>query len=472
MLKENFCKGWGNMAVMDLLTGPAFLLFLAGAGIFMTFRLKGIQFSRIRRVWGETFGYSAKPSDRKQGAISPFQATATALAGAMGTGNIAGVATAIVSGGPGAVFWMWASSLFAMALKYAEILLAVKFRSVNEKGEQVGGPMYYMEKGLSCRWMGLWFAAACVLASFGIGNMAQSNAAAQSMAATFRLPEWSVGIGLALFVGLALFGGIGRIAQWTERIVPLLAVVYIGASVWVLVVNHTAISRAAALIWKDAFDFSSATGGILGFAVCRSIRFGVARGVFSNEAGMGSAPIVHAAADARSPAAQAMWGIVEVFLDTTLMCSVTALVILSGNSEVSGLDGAALALHAFSSVMGDKAGAFLAVCVLFFAAASIMGWSYCGEKALEYLHSSGKIQTLYRVCYLAAILAGAVLQPGTVWAASDLLNLAMAIPNCVAVLLLSSVVSRETKAFLFGKENDRERNSENMQEFMNRIPKK
>lgn len=435
------------MALLELLTGPAFLLFLAGAGIFFTVRLKGIQFFHFSQVWKETLGKAWKTKQRKAGTISPFQATATALAGTLGTGNIAGIATAIAGGGPGAVFWMWLSSLFSMALKYAEILLAVKFRTVNQSGEQVGGPMYYMEKGLGCRWMALWFAAMCVLASFGIGNMAQANAAAQSLKEAFALPAWAAGVILAAAVGLALFGGIRRIAGWTERIVPIMAVFYIGAALWVLCAHIDRIPAAMHMIWESAFHFDAASGGVLGFIVSRSVRYGVSRGVFSNEAGMGSAPIVHGAAQTDSPARQGMWGILEVFLDTTIMCTMTALVILTSGVSVSDADGAALTLSAFESVMGGGAAVFLAVSVVFFAAASIMGWSYCGEKALEYLTPSKKVRVCYRVLYLAAILLGAVGTVEAVWLVSDLLNLSMAIPNVTAVLLLSPIVVRESKEY-------------------------
>ncbi|MGI5893476.1 MAG: alanine/glycine:cation symporter family protein [Candidatus Merdivicinus sp.] len=436
------------MTVLDLLTGPAFLLFLAGAGIFFTVRLKGIQFLKFGRVWRETFGNLSARSVGNNGAISSFQATATALAGTLGTGNIAGVATAIVGGGPGAVFWMWISSLFAMALKYAEIVLAVRFRSTNERGEQVGGPMYYMEKGLGCRWMAIWFATACVLASFGIGNMAQANAASQSFAQVLAIPEEWVGLFLSITVGFALFGGIRRIACLTERLVPLMAAVYVGAAAWILVVNHAEIPAVIGMIVRDAFHFSAATGGVTGFLVSQCVRFGIARGVFSNEAGMGSAPIVHGAADTSSPGQQGMWGIVEVFLDTTLMCTVTALVILTSKFDFCQADGSALTILAFESVMGKGAGVFLAISILFFAMASIMGWSYCGEKALEYLSGSRRVQRMYRICYLLAVYIGSCISMGTVWQLSDLLNLCMAVPNCVAVLLLSSVVKKETAAFL------------------------
>ncbi|HIV19187.1 MAG TPA: sodium:alanine symporter family protein [Candidatus Merdivicinus intestinigallinarum] len=429
------------MAVLELLTGPAFLLFLAGAGIFFTCKLKGMQFFQIGRIWKATFGGLSAKKEKRDGAISPFQATATALAGTLGTGNIAGVATAIVSGGPGAVFWMWLSSLFAMAIKYAEIFLSVRFRTVNANGEQIGGPMYYMEKGLHCRWMAVWFSAACVLASFGIGNMAQANAAAQSVSAAFGIPEWAVGLGLMCAIGMVLFGGITKIAKWTERVIPFLAVFYLGASAWALWGHRGEIPEVISLIVQDAFDFSAAAGGIFGFLVCRGIRYGVARGVFSNEAGMGSAPIIHGAADARSPADQGMWGIIEVFLDTTVMCSITALVILTSGVPFAGKDGAALTLAAFETVLGRHGVLLLAVSILFFAAASILGWSYCGEKSMEYLHPGKRSRSIYRILYLCAVLAGAVFPLDFVWTLSDLLNLAMAVPNVLAVLLLSSHVT-------------------------------
>ncbi len=429
------------MAILDLLTGPAFLLFLVGAGIFFTVKLKGFQFFKFPLVWRETFGHLKANKKEADGSISSFQATVTALAGALGTGNIAGVATAIVGGGPGAVFWMWISSLFAMALKYAEIYLAVYFRTTNEQGEQVGGPMYYIEKGLNCRLLAIWFAGACVLASFGIGNMAQANAAAQAVSTSFGVSQVVVGCGLMLVVGLALFGGIQRIARWMEMLVPFAAILYIGASVWVLSVHFQEIPDVIRLIIVDAFDFSSAAGGVFGFLVSRSIRFGVARGVFSNEAGMGSASIIHGAANAQSPAKQGLWGVMEVFLDTTVMCTITAFVILTSGVTWQDKDGAALSLAAFETVMGKGAVAFLAVSILIFAVASILGWSYCGEKALEYLQPGNAWRNGYRLVYLGVVLAGTLFPMNLVWLLSDLLNLAMAIPNVLAVLLLSPYIS-------------------------------
>ena len=435
------------MHILDLLTGPAFLLFLAGAGIFCTIRLRGVQFFHFPHAWRETLGRGRSGKGGDAGTISPLQAGVTALAGALGTGNIAGVATAVVGGGPGAVFWMWLSSLFSMALKYAEIVLSVRYRARNSRGEQVGGPMYYMEKGLRCRWMAVWFAAACLLASFGVGNLAQSNAAAQAVQAAFRIPAWVTGLVLAIVAGLALFGGIRRIAEWTERVVPAMAVLYLGAAAWVLLLHWREIPDAVLQIVEDAFDFRSASGGIFGFLTARSVRFGVARGVFSNEAGMGSAAIVHAASDTDAPAREGMWGVLEVFLDTTVMCSVTALVLLAGGVP-AGMDGAALTLAAFRGGLGEGAAAFLAAAILFFAAASILGWSYCGEKALEYLTGSRRARNIYRLCYLAAIAAGAAGPVEEIWLLSDLLNLAMAVPNVTAVLLLSGTAARETGMFL------------------------
>lgn len=436
------------MSILDLLTGPAFLLFLAGAGIFFTVKLKGFQFFQFPRVWRETFGQLKTHKKGTKGSISSFQAAVTALAGALGTGNIAGVATAIVSGGPGAVFWMWVSSLFTMALKYAEIYLAVIFRTTNEQGEQVGGPMYYMEKGLNCRWMAVWFAGACVAASFGIGNMAQANAAAQAISVSFGMSPGLLGCGLLAVVGIVLFGGIQRIAHWLERLIPVAAIFYLGASLWLLGVNFERIPDAFCMIWTDAFDFSSAAGGVMGFLVSRCVRFGVARGVFSNEAGMGSASIIHGAANAKSAEEQGMWGVMEVFLDTTVMCTMTALVILTSGVPWDGKDGAALSLAAFETGMGKNAVSFLALSILVFAVASILGWSYCGEKALEYLHSGKKWLNGYRIFYLGVVLAGTICPIDVVWLLSDLLNLSMAIPNVLAVLLLSPYISVDSLSIL------------------------
>ena len=434
---------------LEAATGPAFLLVLAGAGVWFSIRLKFFQILHFPAIWKETFGrmFSGKEKSSGKESISPFQAAATALAGTMGTGNIAGVATALVGGGPGAVVWMAVSSIFSMALKFAEIVLAVRYRRKNAAGELVGGPMYYIEKGMGCRWLAVLFAVLCTAASFGIGNLAQSNAVADAMKVSFGVPRVVSGLVLALFTGLILCGGIQRIAKLTELAVPVMAAVYFLAAGAVLVKEWTRLPEIFALMFREALRPSAATGGILGFVTSRAVRLGLSRGVFSNEAGMGSAPIVHGAARTDSAVRQGFWGVVEVFLDTTVMCTVTALVILSADGLPQGLNGAALTAAAFSRGLGSWAGGFVAISILFFAGASILGWSYYGEKALEYLSPSARCRRWYRFLYLCAVLAGALGSLEAVWGISDFLNLLMALPNVAAVLFLGNEVVNETKNY-------------------------
>lgn len=430
-------------------TGPAFLLVLAGAGIYLTVRLGFFQLLHFPAVWRETFGRLFRKSggEKKQGTISPFQATATALAGTLGTGNIAGVATAMVSGGPGAVVWMGISSVFSMALKFSEIVLAVRYRQKNRSGELVGGPMYYIEKGMGSRWLAVLFAVLCAAASFGIGNLAQSNAVAGAMLETFGIPKVISGTVTMVLTGLVLCGGIQRIARLTERVVPVMAAVYLLAAIGVLVCNAEKLPGNFALMLREAFQVPAVSGGVLGFLVSRSVRLGLSRGVFSNEAGMGSAPIVHGAAHTDSAVRQGFWGVIEVFLDTTVMCTVTALVILASGDLSSGLNGAALTASAFESALGGYASSFVSVSIFFFASASILGWSYYGEKAIEYLTPKRGYRLLYRCLYLCAVLVGALISLEAVWGISDLLNLLMAVPNIAAVLVLSTTVVQNKREY-------------------------
>ena len=326
-----------NDWLLSLPTGIIYLVVLMGAGIFLTFRLRFVQFRHFFRAFKDTFKNIGKGGG--EGSISSFQATATALAGTLGTGNIIGVATAIVSGGPGAVFWMCVSSFFGMATKFAEIVLAVHFRTQNRNGETVGGPMYYIQNGIHSRTLAVIFSAACVGASFGVGNLSQSNAISDALYSTFGAPKWLAGIVVMAVVGLIIIGGIKRIGAVTERLVPIMALTYFIGSIAAIAVNWRTLPEAFALIFRDAFTTQSVSGGVLGYLTSRAVRFGISRGVFSNEAGLGSAPIAHGAAQTDSAVRQGLWGIVEVFLDTILMCTMTTVVILTSGQYQNGSTG-------------------------------------------------------------------------------------------------------------------------------------
>lgn len=434
----------GN-AVFSLLT--VILLLMAGA--YLSIGTRFFQLRRFGSVLKGTLGslLSRKNSKKEAGGFTPFQAVSTALAGTLGTGNIVGVATAIVSGGPGAVFWMVASAFLGMITKYAEVLLAVEYQEKDKAGQLKGGPMYYIQKGLQLPWLAAIFALLCLLASFGVGNMVQSNSISEAFASAFGLSKPLVGVVVAVAVGLVAFGGMKSIAKLCEKLVPFMAVFYLGACLFVIGVNIQKIPDAVSLVFSSAFGFRAAGGGLLGYTVANAMRFGVSRGLFTNEAGLGSAPIAHGSAQAESPVKQGMWGVFEVFFDTVATCSLTALVILTSGLWDSGLDGAALTTAAFASVLGDYAAGFLAISILLFAISSIVGWYYYGCCCLEYLSDSKKLLRVYQAAFFVSIIIGASLHLQIVWLASDTLNLLMFLPNMVAVLLLSGVVFRRTKEY-------------------------
>ena len=441
--------------------GPVMLVLLVGTGIFLTARTGCIQVRRFGYIMKHTIGSLFKKSDKDHGQnLSPFQAVTTALAGTVGTGNIAGVTGAIFVGGPGAVFWMWVSAFFGMCTKYAEIALAVKFREVDETGANHGGPMYYIEKGLgkNFKWLAVIFAILGGLACFGIGNIAQSSEISGAMNALFGLSPLATGIILAILVAVVIIGGVKRIGQVTSFLVPFMAIFYIVAGLAVIILRITDIPAALVLIFKSAFSLKSVGGGIFGYAIMLAMRNGFARGVFSNEAGLGSAPMAHAASSTEEPAEQAMWGVFEVFVDTIVICTITSLaVILSGVLDTpGGLDafsskGAADAA-AFNTILpGTIGGTIIQISLLFFALSTILGWSYYGECCWGYLTRNNKaVNMVFKVIFTLMCIVGATGSGTLMWDISDTLNGLMAIPNLVALLLLSGVVAAITKEY-FGK---------------------
>jgi AGCS family alanine or glycine:cation symporter len=369
----------------------------------------------------------------------------TALAGTLGTGNIVGVATAIVAGGPGAVFWMWISAFFGMMTKYAEVLLAIKFRKQSKDGRYLGGPMYYIEHGLHKKWLAVLFAVFCAIASFGIGNMAQTNSIAQAMENAFGVNELVSGVVTAIIIAVIIIGGVKRIAQITEKIVPFMAIVFIIGAIVALMIKFENIPSAFCMIFDQAFCLRSVGGGVSGYVMMNAFRFGFARGIFSNEAGLGSAPIAHAAAETDSPVKQGMWGIFEVFADTIVMCTLTTLVIITSGLWDSGLNGIALTSAAFGASFGGLSTYFISISTVFFAIATIIGWSYYGERCIEYIFKSKGFILLYRIVFVLLIIVGATTSLTLVWDVSDTLNGLMAIPNLIGIIGLSSIVFSTTK---------------------------
>ncbi len=425
--------------------GVPMLVLILGVGFYLTLGLRFLTIIRIpfgfRLLWRGRV-------PRGRGEISPFGALMTSLSATIGTGNIAGVATAIYLGGPGAVFWMWVTALVGMATKYAEAVCAVRYREQDERGRFVGGPMYYITNGLgsSWTWLAVCFASFASIAGFGIGNMVQANSVADVLQTSFSIPEWLTGSVLVFLVGAVLLGGIQRIAGVASMLVPIMAIAYIAAGTVVLILNAETIPTAFRLILTHAFSPVAATGGFAGAAVWAAMKFGVARGIFSNEAGLGSAPIAHAAAQTKGPVSQGLVAMLGTFIDTIIVCSFTALVILTTGAWTSGETGAALTSTAFDMALPGMGGYVVAVALPIFAFTTMLGWSYYCERSLQYLFGV-KIIMPFRVVWSLAALVGAMLKLGFVWLLADTLNALMAIPNLIALALLSPVVFRISREF-------------------------
>lgn len=438
-----------NSIINDFVWGPYMLALLVGTGIWFTLRTNMLQIRKFTYTMKQTLmKIFVKPeADATEGDITPFQALATALAATIGTGNIAGVATAIALGGPGAIFWMWISAFFGMMTKFAEVVLAIQYREKNAEGSWVGGPMYYIEKGLKMKWLAVIFSIFGALAAFGIGNMVQANSVAAALKTSFNIPPLYTGIFLALAAALVILGGLKRIASVTEKIVPLMAVFYIIGALLILIINISGLPTAFALIFKHAFTPAAAVGGFAGAVVMESMRRGIARGVFSNEAGLGSAPIAHAAAKTDHPVRQGLWGIFEVFADTIVICTLTALTIISTGVWNSGLSGAALTTEAFNhGLPGNLGGIIVAIGIFFFAFSTILSWAYYGEKCAEHLMGS-RVNIFYRIIWLPLIVVGAIGGLELIWEVADTLNALMAIPNLIGLIGLSGIVFKLTKEF-------------------------
>ena len=451
--------------------GPWMLILLVGTGVYLSARIGFIQFAKFGYVMKNTLGKLFKKQSAGDGEVTPFQALATALAATVGTGNIAGVTGAIAVGGPGAVFWMWLSALFGMVTKYAEVVLAVRYRERNAKGDWVGGPMYYIRNGLGIKWnwLAVLFSLLGALAAFGIGNMTQVNTIAGSInnaidafggntaATSFTMfgqiiPASSIVIGgiVAFIVALTLFGGVKRIGSVTERMVPVMAAIYIICALCVVFTNIGSVGKIFGMIFQGAFNAEAALGGAFGITIMTTIQKGVGRGVFSNEAGLGSAPIAHAATSETDPVKQGLYGIFEVFMDTIVICTLTALTLLCGIEAGVGITwgqsaGAELIAAAFATVFGAKIGSLIvAVGISLFALTTILSWSLYGTRCFEFLFK-GKGVGVFQTVFVFVIVIGATLKLDLVWNIADTLNGFMAIPNLIALLGLSGVVIKLTK---------------------------
>ncbi len=429
--------------VNGLVWGPYMLFLLVGTGVLLTVMLKGIQFTQLGHSLYLAL-VKRKDDDAEEGDISNFEALMTALSATVGTGNIAGVATAIAIGGPGALFWMWVTGLVGMATKYGEAVLAVKYRVTDAKGEMSGGPMYYISRGLGWKWLGTLFALFAAIAAFGIGNMVQSHSVADAMYSTFGVDKLLVGVVLAALTGLVVLGGIKSIGKVTSVLIPVMILFYIGGALIIIITNLSLVPEAFALIVTSAFSPVAASGGFAGSTLMMAMRFGVARGVFSNESGLGSAPIAAAAAQTRHPVNQALVSMTQTFIDTLVVCTMTGLVIVMFNWN-SGLNGAPLTTEAFE--MGFAGGKYVVtVGIMLFAYSTILGWCYYGEKSVEYLAGAGAVKP-YRMAFVVAVLLGTQAQLDFVWTLADTFNGMMAIPNLIGLIFLSPVIVRETKDY-------------------------
>jgi len=435
-------------ALNGLVWGKYMLVLILGTGLYLMIGLRAMPLHHLKygfkMLWRGRHG-------RGEGDVSPFNALMTSLAATIGTGNIAGVATAIFIGGPGALFWMWCTALLGMATKYAEAVCAVHYREVDGKGNHVGGPMYYIKNGLSKHWawLGTLFAIFGALAGFGIGNTVQANsvaAALNSGVAGLSIPPWVTGLAMALLVALVLIGGIQRIAEVAGKLVPFMAITYLFAGLVILAINITEIPTALLLIVTDAFTPTAATGGFAGASIMLAIQLGVARGIFSNEAGLGSAPIAHAAAATKSPVEQGTIAMLGTFIDTIIICSITGLVIVISGAWTSGETGAALSSAAFEQALPGVGAYVVTFGLTIFAFTTLLGWSFYGEKCVEYLFGVRSIIP-FRILWIVAIPIGATAKLSFIWLIADTLNGLMALPNLIALLLLSPVVFSLTRSY-------------------------
>ena len=435
--------------ISDLLWGYPLIILLFGTHVFLTFRLKIIQ-----RFIGKAIKISLRRDKEGTGDISQFGALTTALAATIGTGNIVGVSTAVAAGGPGAVLWMWLTGVFGIATKYSEALLSVKYRVKMPDGSMAGGPMYVLERGLNMKWLAVLFAAFTSVTAFGIGNMVQANSISTLVNEAFQIPMWITGLVLTILTAVVIIGGIKSIAKVCERLVPFMAITYVIGCLIVLGMNISGIPDTIMLIINSAFSGHAVVGGFLGAGMKEAIRFGIARGLFSNESGLGSAPIVAAAAQTKNPVRQALVSSTGTFWDTVVVCAMTGLVIVNSGEWVKGLSGAALTKQAFSDfhIIGPIV---LTLGLLTFVFSTILGWSYYGEKAAEYLFGN-KITKPYRYLWVMFVMIGSVISLNVVWTFADITNALMAIPNLVSLLLLSGVIASETKKYLWEDKLDEE----------------
>lgn len=453
-------------AIDKVVWGPVTLILLIGTGVFLTVRLKFLPWRNLPKSLKMLFSPESRKTDDGEGDISPFSALMAALAGTIGTGNIVGVATAMVLGGPGALVWMWIAAAFGISTKYAECALAIKYRETNEKGEMCGGPMYTIKNAFKNKKVGAVLAFAfslfTLIASFGIGNLSQANSISSSLNNTFSIPQWVTGLILAVLTGIIIFGGIKSISKVSTVLVPVMSIFYILAGLIVIAINYKNIPAGLGTIFSMAFGGKAIAGGVTGtitVSVMQSIRYGVARGVFSNEAGLGSAAITASSVSTNSHIQQGYINMCGTFIDTIIVCSITGLAIASsgvlGSVDAAGeyVTGADLTIAAFQSVLGKPGAIIVAVGILLFAFSTILGWEYQGEKSLEYFCKNKIACYIYRIVFAAVVFVGSIVALDIAWSFSNIANGLMAIPNLISLLVLSGVLAKDT--FKYHEEQNR-----------------
>ena len=435
--------------IANLVWGIPLLVLLFGTHVFLTFRLRFIQ-----HYIGQAIKLSFKRTTEGKGDVSHFGALTTALAATIGTGNIVGVATAVAAGGPGAVLWIWLTGVFGISTKYAEAVLSVKYRITTKSGQMAGGPMYVLERGMNKKWLGIVFAALTAVTAFGIGNMVQANSISSMVYEAFKVPTWITGAIMTLATAVVILGGIKSIARVCETLVPFMAIFYVLGCIVLLIMGAHTVPGTIQLIFKSAFTGQAAIGGFIGAGVREAMRYGIARGLFSNESGLGSAPIVAAAAQTKNPVRQALVSSTGTFWDTVVVCAMTGIVIVNSGEWINGLNGVSLTKAAFADIpyVGTVV---LTVGLLTFVFSTILGWSYYGEKAAEYLFGYRIIKP-YRFIWVALVMVGSVATMPAVWSFADIANGCMAIPNLISLLALSGVIVSETRKFLWNNRLDDE----------------
>lgn len=436
-----------NESLNSFVWGKGMILFLLFSGALLLVRCRFLPITKMRLIYQRTIGTLCGGKDKSEG-ITSFQAVATALAGTLGVGSVIGVATALTVGGPGALVWMWISAFFGMMTKFGEVVLAIVFRRRQKDGRYLGGPMMTLEYGCHMRFLGVLFALLCLFASFGIGNVTPANTITMSVRTYLPIPSWLIGIITAIIVGAVIMGSAKRIMRVNEIAIPLISIAYIGACIYMIIIHCDRLFPALNEVFTDAFSFPSASGGISGFMITKAIHYGISRGVFSNEAGMGSSPISHAAVEKVSAVEQGFWGIFEVFFDTIVVCTLTALVLLTSGLLNQGLDGVNLSIACFEQGFGRFGGILFASSIVAFAIPSILGWYYYAQECIRYLFSAKWMMTIYRLLFLGLIIIGSTMELHYVWELADTLNGLMSIPNLISLVILHGVVVKCTKEYL------------------------